>query len=335
MSDLPATEKRFDSFAPKHTIMENEHAHHASEEIGKLGNGNYFLPASIIISAVILAGAWIYTTGLHVVDRQKTTLSASPNKAATLILEGSASSSSEVVLPVVWGDLGARMAAAGVFDKEALLALQASQEALRAEDRALVDGASTKGIQVNERNARLLLNLFWALGLSNKNEILERGEMADPRYGGAGRFASTAGWTLARGDAMSHWSAHQFVTLTPDAQALVDRVSRNIYRPCCDNSTHFPDCNHGMAMLGLLELAASQGATEAALYRMALVMNSYWFPEQYATISRYVESAGRGASAIDTKEVLGASYSSASGFANVARAAPLEEQKSKSNACGV
>lgn len=31
---------------------------------------------------------------------------------------------------------------------------------------------------------------------------------------------------------------------------------------CCGNSTYFPDCNHGAAMLGFIELAVSQGLVE-------------------------------------------------------------------------
>jgi hypothetical protein len=46
------------------------------------------------------------------------------------------------------------------------------------------------------------------------------------------------------------------IPLTAEQQALVEEVAAEIYRPCCNNSTLFPDCNHGMAMLGFLELLA-------------------------------------------------------------------------------
>ena len=103
--------------------------------------------------------------------------------------------------------------------------------------------------------------------------------MTDPKYGGAGNFASTGGWTLAQGDVMNHYSMHSFITLTPEQQVLVEKISKEIFRPCCNNSTYFPDCNHGMAMLGLLELMASQGTSEAEMYKIAKEVNSYWFPE--------------------------------------------------------
>ena len=124
-----------------------------------------------------------------------------------------------------------------------------------------------------------MLNMFWAFGLANKNPILESGPMMDPQYGGAGNFSSTGGWTLAKGDAMDHYSMHPLVTLTPEQQKIVDEVSKNIYRPCCGNSTYFPDCNHGMAMLGILELGASQGQSKQELYATAKAVNEAWFPK--------------------------------------------------------
>lgn len=122
------------------------------------------------------------------------------------------------------------------------------------------------------------LNMFWALGLANKNEILEKGPMMDSKYGGAGNFASTGGWTLAKGSAMDHYSMHSLVTLSPDQQKMVEEVSKNIFRPCCRNPVYFPDCNHGMAMLGILELKASQGANESELYAISKQVNDVWFP---------------------------------------------------------
>ena len=101
----------------------------------------------------------------------------------------------------------------------------------------------------------------------------------DPRYGGAENFASTGGWTLAKGRAMDHYSMHRFVELTPEQQALIEKVSKNIFRPCCRNSTYFPDCNHGMAMLGLMELMASQGASETEMMTKAQEVNDLWFPK--------------------------------------------------------
>ena len=144
--------------------------------------------------------------------------------------------------------------------------------------KKLLYGKNNGHVAITAENSGMMLNMLWAFGLANKNPILENGPMMDPRYGGAENFASTGGWTLAKGNTMNHYSMHQFVTLTPEQQILVERVAKNIFRPCCKNSTYFPDCNHGMAMLGLLELMASQGATETDMYRISGEVNALWFP---------------------------------------------------------
>ncbi|MBI5077967.1 MAG: hypothetical protein HZB11_01185 [Candidatus Yonathbacteria bacterium] len=224
-----------------------------------------------------------------------------------------------VELPAVWGDLGAQMISTGVIDRAKFDPLYAERGGLTSDDKRFLETNMKGRIVVTQENAGFVLNLLWALGLGNKNTILEKGQMADPKYGGAGRFASTGGWTLAVGDAMGHYSAHSFITLTPKQQALVESTSSNIYRPCCDNPAIFPDCNHGMAMLGLLELLASQGATEDQMYTDALQMNRFWFTAQYQMIDQYLASKGRVPSEVSPKEILGKEYSSASGFSKVAK----------------
>jgi len=215
-----------------------------------------------------------------------------------------------VILPVVWGDLGSRLVNNGVIDAKKFRAIYEERGEFSNEYRDLLFGRTTGRIKITRANSGYLLNLFWALGLANKNRILEEGEITSPNNGGAGNFASTGGWTISRGDPMSHYSRHVLFTLTPDEEALVDRMSRGIYRPCCNNSTHFPDCNHGMAMLGLLELMAVQGVSEEDMWKAALVVNSFWFPDEYRTIRKYKSN-------LSPQEILGVKYSSASGYAEV------------------
>ncbi|MBI2406221.1 MAG: hypothetical protein HYV25_01400, partial [Candidatus Harrisonbacteria bacterium] len=98
---------------------------------------------------------------------------------------------------------------------------------------------------------------------------------------------------------------------------MVERVAKGIYRPCCGNSTYFPDCNHGMAMLGLLELMAAQGVSESDMYRAALAVNSFWFPDTYLTIATYMQHRGTAWKNVDPKDALGADFSSATGYRRV------------------
>ncbi|PJE63887.1 hypothetical protein COU89_00845 [Candidatus Roizmanbacteria bacterium CG10_big_fil_rev_8_21_14_0_10_45_7] len=217
-----------------------------------------------------------------------------------------------VVLPITWGDLGQRMIADGVIDEAKFRAL--FEGGLTNVEEQMLAGNSNQRIVMNQQNSRYLLDLLWAFGLSNKNDILDQGEMTDKEYGGAGNFASTGGWSLARGTAMDHYSQHAYVVLTAEQQALVDKVSRGIYRPCCGNSTHFPDCNHGMAMLGLLELLAKNGAREQEMYAVALKVNSFWFPQTYIDLATYFKEQGKNWNQVDAKTVLGKEYSSAQGY---------------------
>lgn len=217
-----------------------------------------------------------------------------------------------VTLPITWGDLGKRMVTDGVIDEAKFRAL--FEGGLSNAEKQMLSGNSTEPIVLNEQNSRYILDLLWAFGLANKNDILDNGEMVDTKYGGAGNFASTGGWSLAKGPGFDHYSKHEYVVLSSEQQELVDKVSKGIFRPCCGNSTHFPDCNHGMAMLGLLELMAKNGASEKEMYDVALKVNSFWFPQTYIDLATYFKEQGKDWNQVDAKTVLGAEYSSAQGY---------------------
>jgi len=240
------------------------------------------------------------------------------NASSNISLEENVLPPGGVVIPVEWGSLGKQMIETGVISKDKFMAIYKNRGGLDQEGEDFLFGEKNGNMKINHQNSGLILNLFWAFGLANKNPILDDGPMKDSKYGGdAGVFASTGGWTLAEGDAMNHYSNHSFIVLTEEQQELVERVSKNIYRPCCGNSTYFPDCNHGMAMLGILELMASQGADEEEIYKTALQVNSYWFPDTYITIAEYFELQGVSWVEINPKEILGSEYSSASGYSRI------------------
>ncbi|OGZ03881.1 MAG: hypothetical protein A2648_00540 [Candidatus Lloydbacteria bacterium RIFCSPHIGHO2_01_FULL_41_20] len=237
------------------------------------------------------------------------------------------------VLPVTWDDLGKKLVSTGAIDGEKWSALYEKENKLTGEYKNLLLGNDNGKIRITKENVGYLLNLFWALGLANKNPILESGEMTNPAYGGAQNFASTGGWTMAEGTAMDHYSMHKFFNLTPEQQALVEKVSGGIYRPCCGNSTHFPDCNHGMAMLGLLELMASQGVSEQDMWETALVVNSYWFPDTYVTIASYMKMKGIEWKDVNPREILGRNYSSGEGYPKIAAKVIKLQQQSGGSEC--
>ncbi len=317
--------------------MEHTHTNHSSEGAApRKIRRDYLLPINVFVSALLISGTWVYVTGLKSgTSYSKTQLQIQPATQTAAISEEEVLPSQGVVLPATWGDLGVKLVDAGVIDPEKLKALYNQRGSFPAEYESLLSGTGNGKLKITKENAAYLLNLLWALGLGSKNSILNSGEMMDPKYGGAQNFASTGGWTLGKGDVMSHYSSHTFFNLTADEQALVDKISKGIYRPCCGNSTHFPDCNHGMAMLGLLELMASQGASEKEMWNAALAVNSYWFPDTYLTIATFMKSKGIDWKSVDPQVILGADYSSASGYAAIASQVTQPQGQRGGNGCGV
>ena len=303
------------------------------QEKQKKDTGNAILIGSCMVACALIISTFIYVSAANRSLQSRASAQAPSNQGASALQE-KVIPASGVVLPVTWGDLGKQMVQAGVIDEAQFAALYANRGGLPQDMKALLDSSGNEQVVMTSGNSGIILNLLWALGLGNKNPILENGPMQDPRYGGAGNFASTGGWTLAQGKTMTHYGMHQFVTLTSEQQALVESVAKNIYRPCCGNSVYFPDCNHGMAMLGLLELMASQGATETQMYKTALAVNSYWFPDTYLTIAQYLQNKGIDWKAVNPKDVLGGAFSSAQGYAQiVAQTQPA--QGKQSGGCGV
>ena len=67
-------------------------------------------------------------------------------------------------------------------------------------------------------------------------------------------------------------------------------------------------------MLGFIELAVSQGLPKNEIYKKALVLNSYWFPQTYAELAVYFKSKKNLPwNKVNPQEVLGEAYSSSQG----------------------
>ncbi|HJW84802.1 MAG TPA: hypothetical protein VJ754_10900, partial [Anaerolineae bacterium] len=72
---------------------------------------------------------------------------------------------------------------------------------------------------------------------------------------------------------------------------------------------------HGMAMLGLLELMASQDATTDEMLAAAKYVNAFWYPQQTLEQAVLFKAAkGLDFVQVEPRQIVGASYSSASGF---------------------
>ena len=211
-----------------------------------------------------------------------------------------------------FGDSIRKLIAAGVIDPRKF---RASDKDLPEWVEHLLRHPSHDPIVFSKQTATYLVDLLWPLGLANRASFNEKSPIGSPRIRG---FASTGGWTLGRKkNGYVYFNRVDAVHMTDQQAAAVLKVATTTFRPCCDNSTFFQDCNHGSALLGLLELAASQGASVDELYRTALIANSFWFPDYYAKTALYFSHFHRKSwNEVEPKLVLGPKFSTLSGWDN-------------------
>ncbi len=237
-----------------------------------------------------------------------------------------------IELPISWGDLGPKLVSAGVIDlpkfKE-VVKLDPEQE------KVLTDGSTDK-IRITRGNSQFIVDVLWAIGLAQKSDVYDNGPMGKEYKKDAGNFASTGGWTLSRGNAINYLNRFDFIKLTDDQQKKVSEIAQNVYRPCCGNSTWFPDCNHGMAALAAIEMMVAAGLDDGTIYRNVLALNSYWFADSYLTTATYFARQGTAWKNVDAKMVLGLEYSSSQGAGTIAaKVGPLPyKPKQSGGGCG-
>lgn len=221
----------------------------------------------------------------------------------------------KVNLGVSYKDAVTKMVQFGAIDKDKFIKLYEGRGGLSETDKRLFDNPSDEPIIINQENANLILNLLWPLGIVNKTNVLSQGPMGTQYKNDIGNFASTGGWTLGREDGGKLFNRFPIINLTPDQEEEIKEIAQNIYRPCCGNSTYFPDCNHGAAMLGFIELAVAQGMVKDEIYKKALTLNTYWFPQTYAELGIYFKQKKNTPwDKVDPKLVLSIDYSSGQGY---------------------
>ena len=163
---------------------ENEMQEEPVQEEPKKFGDKYMLPIAIVVAGVMVAGAMVYNNGNRSLQAQATKNSAVQNGQAILSDGGN-------ILP------------------------------LEAEEKMLATLVANGSIDPSKLSQVTELNLLWAYGLANKNQVLESGPIMDPRYGGPTNMASVGGWTVTTGSVMDHYNKHTLTTLTSDQQALV------------------------------------------------------------------------------------------------------------------
>lgn len=234
-------------------------------------------------------------------------------------------------LPISWGSIAQKLAEIGVVDREKFEKVVVMSE----EEKLIFEGETDVPIKINSKNSQFVVDLLWALGLAQKSLVYEKGPMGTNYKNEAGNFASTGGWTLAKGNAMNYYNKYNLIPLDEKEQERVFEIASNIYRPCCGNHTAFPDCNHGMAALAAIELMVNKGLSDEEIYKNVLKLNSFWFPSNYLTVATYFARQGVPWDKVDAKEALGADFSSAKGASEVAKkVGPLPFETKFGGSCG-
>lgn len=239
----------------------------------------------------------------------------SPEELA-LILKQQVIPQKGFTLGVVWKDIGKQLLDTGAIDKVKFEELFMNDVQAKTEMKYLTN-SSADHMAITERNSRFMVNVLWALGLVNKSKVLDEGSMNTVGNGSHMNYASTGGWNLGSRPTGELYSSEELISLTPDQEILVNKIARTVYRPCCNNSVEFPDCNHGMAALGYIELAVKQGLTEEKIYKDVLALNSFWFQQTYGEQAVFFQQQGKEWSNVDPKIALSSQYSSAQGSEEV------------------
>lgn len=241
----------------------------------------------------------------------------------------------------IYGDIGPQLLAAGAIDFNKIKTLyeQAGQPLTEAQIKILTEGSDEK-IKISPENSYFLLNFLWAAGLANKNLILDEGPMMKYGEGKIGSFASTGGWTLGTKEATELYSKYEIISLDSKQQAILDDFAYNSYRPCCSNPTGFPDCNHGMAALGLGEIMAAQGASVDEIFEAFKYVNAFWFPQTYFDVAAYFKAKeGKDWSQVNGRTIAGKDYSTPQGWQRVRQWLSdnnlIEKAPSSGGGCGV
>jgi hypothetical protein len=222
-----------------------------------------------------------------------------------------------VTLEARWRDLPARLVAAGVIDLEKLRAALAADGGLTPAQLDQLQAGTDQPVHLDAQNANYVLDVLWALGLANRNPIITSGPIAQLGPDQAANYASTGGWTLGAHPGPVYLATMDLVSLTADQQGMAATVAAQVYRPCCNNPTVFPDCNHGMAALGLIELMAARGAPAVDIFAALKAISPFWFPDQYRQLALYFQHRGEEWDRVDPRLVMGNEHSSGTGFGQV------------------
>ncbi len=330
------------------------HRRKKENDIKREGSTHNTLIASAIIAALFLILAIYYSNSIH-----SNNLNSSSGNSITNALGSNTINYTKIqqeVLPKTgdtlrfkWGDSVRRLVQSGAISLSNIsIILNNSHQPLTLAEREILNGTYNGYIQINSTNTQFTVLVLWALGINNNNTIINNGPImkasasysnqmnsnTTPYIVASKSFASTGGYGPIGKLQLGQLN---IVSLTPSEQIFANFTAYNSYRPCCNNPTAFPDCNHGAAALGLIELLASQGANQTEIFSAVRDFNSFQFPQQYIEAAAYLESQGKSYNQTSPQELVGLNFSSITGFLKVnqylANNGILKQLKSNSPSC--
>jgi len=330
MSDLPQSPQN-DSIVPE-DVPEPSPTVHRRKRLA--------IKALVLLVVFALGGGSGYLIGNRL-GHAVPTMSTTQSQDEAMALMHQINPPDGYKIPAVYGDIGPQMVATGAIDLAKFSNLYKQQNKPLTDDQmTILTKGTNANIVINPENAYFLLNFFWALGLTNQNAILTEGQMVSEGIDKVGEFASTGGWTIGSKSPTDLYASAKIMELTDEQQARLLEVASGVYRPCCNNPTHFPDCNHGMAMLGLLELMASQNASSDEMFETAKYVTAFWYPQQMLELATAFKAADNVDFAkVDAKTIVSSQFASISGFQAVhqwlSQNGLLEQAPSSGGSCGV
>ncbi len=216
------------------------------------------------------------------------------------------------VIDAVWKDNVHKMVKEGVIDPEKLEAIitkSYGQEMKPEWKRLLEEPYSDEKLAINAENSVFMMYLLWAFAKHNENEL----PLSSPFAGSFKNYDIGVG-KKGYGDV-------KLLSLSPEQQTVLEDVAMNSYRPCCGQPAGRPDCSHGFAALGLMEIMAEQGFSKEEMFGAFVKFNSFWFPSTYIQNAIYFEAVqGLSWEDVDKELVAGKDYSSINGAYNVKKA---------------
>lgn len=223
-------------------------------------------------------------------------------------------------------DLGkpvARLVEAGVIDPVRFLEVYKGRVPIPKWVSLVLDGKPQELI-LSLENAPFNLNLLWPIGLATKTAFNNESPIngSDLPY-----FASTGGWTLGReNNGAAYFNKVETLSLSSQQASLARRTAEKIFRPCCGNSAFFQDCNHGSAMLGLIEMAASNGQSQESIAKLGKIANGLWYPQEYIEMALFFDAVKDISwEKVPADMILSSKFSSIGGWQNNVHAVLLDK----------